>query len=546
MNVNGTCGIHRFPIETLSHIFSFLFPASHLCLGAEGGSDDFPYVYSDLANANRDLESAVSVCYQWRAAALSASSLWSTITAGGSTTPAKLKILLKRSGAHPLRVYLSTHTELETYDLLNANAFRIKDFLYVSYADVETRLSCLSRMSNTAPILQSLYLGWQYDTDVVVDLASLFAGQTPSLTRLQVGPWQPPPTRFLGLTRLRLTHLQDDQDMPFDFLIDTLRANPALEELVLYAAVSGCCFTCFADRDGITREMSLNPVHLPRLSYLYVAFHYAADLHIFNHLVLPDTHECLVVDSTEQSEEIDEFLLPFLNTYVATLGQVSKLSICHREKKLDLLCINKRGTILRFRVNPAASANPPAFHGKIWDGILSRLSFEDTTELWIESDVGIVLFSEVTWTDVLRAMPSLQTLCARGDVVNPILQALPAIIPDSRTCLSLICPKLQTLIIHNEPEISIRHFEMLLQSRFQLGHPIPDLRISFLDPDVYEYSLREELRALKRLRGIFGIQQVQLDLKLEEDRLRMSVPWKHLLNVQTEFGYDPSVHPHLD
>jgi len=126
------------------------------------------------------------------------------------------------------------------------------------------------------------------------------------------------------------------------------------------------------------------------------------------------------------------------------------------------------------------------------------------------------------WVVVLQQMPALQQICVSGPGSHPIIQALSSE-PPADEGVTLFAPKLHTLIVYNDPNVSPPLLTALAQTRRAYGIPLRHLHVLMPHPDVPS-PWRDTLLSLMSLQGELVL-HVCVEFEVhDDDRPRISVP----------------------
>ncbi|CCL98388.1 uncharacterized protein FIBRA_00383 [Fibroporia radiculosa] len=528
-------GIHSLPLETLTHIFRLFF------IEDDDFIWDFERVYCDILEANRALEETMLVCKHWYFAAKSFPRLWTRIPVSWPMGVAALETRLRRSAPLPVKIYM-TSSDLNLLRLLNNYAARLQEFhVNTDYNLTDDEAADgVEIMVNPAPLLERLSFVWYYRFHWGDTLDGLFGGVMPRLTKLCIYPCEPfPQDQFRNLTRLHLIRQADQGTYTLPELLDTLRANPTLEELILWAAVPA---NCPGHREG----SFLDCVPLPKLRILHLTYYWPEDIHLFCHMVLPrGVHTVIQELPIEGTSSGIERYLPMIFNMWKRLYVVAKMSISYCDSVWDMLGIEssaERGGGSAFRFRCRLSPRSCRFFSVL---LMGTLGLDRLSELWFESYMADAekIFEERMWVAVLAAAPSLHTICVRGCVTIPILTAL--IYRSNENVAPVPCPLLQTVKIYDEPRISSTALNIFTMYRHQVGYPISELEISF-KTDAESVPQQGDVQAcVGSILSLGVIRRADIRYAVEmDDRPRVCPP--PICTRGSEHGQDFAPHPPPD
>lgn len=228
--INTRCSVDRLPPEILGHIFS-LVPSS---LPTHG------FTAPSSARHTYDLLPLTQVCRRWRAIALDASSLWSTICES-SLTHTATGVFRARARRALLNVYLDgTHASAVLSNLLAHDADDIAELRLCGLQNVPTARLASEFLASPAPKLKhaaircrARYSGPQASA-AIASVAELWSGMAPNLETLELHdvPFLPS-NSFQSLTVLTLVWDTTPVEWALSDLLALLEGAPLLERISL-------------------------------------------------------------------------------------------------------------------------------------------------------------------------------------------------------------------------------------------------------------------------------------------------------------------------
>jgi len=283
---NALVPISQLPPETLSMIFSFLFPPLLVC---DGKARYLP------------LLRVTHVCHQWREIALNYSYLWNCINPT-MLSPAAIAEMLVRAKTAPLhfeaRITYRNDEKLDVCEReLEAHISRIR------HLGLSGRFqTVLGRLVSPAPSLESLTLLDISPRSFIPD--SLFNGTFPKLTSLRLKccdiSWKSPLLK--GLRTLQILRPSARSRPTLEDWLDALNEMPQLETLNLYSS------SPVVPVDDPFVPKPRHTVTLPYLTRFKITSSAKSCALALAHLVLPALTS-LHVSAESQDEKADDIRL---------------------------------------------------------------------------------------------------------------------------------------------------------------------------------------------------------------------------------------------
>ncbi|TDL25117.1 hypothetical protein BD410DRAFT_784940 [Rickenella mellea] len=466
----------RLPPELLSHVFQFAI--SHHLLPWENSTISYPWT---------NLKQFMHVCQYWRTVAENCPSLWTIISS--TYPPGQLDTFLLRSGACPLRAELSL--QANDRGLLNGvtvakiihNMPRVVALFLLVNSPMHSLPFVLSLLPIMAPAMERVYL-------VTLETRSLpaspFGSDLPSLKdvtiqslQLSLETWKS--SLFQGLSQLHLL----DVTLPFEHLLDVLRACPNIELLTLKAMRN---FT-YPDASymGVVRMPSLRMVDID------IASQKCAEA--LSCLVLPKDVclllHCLQYPITAPIQILPRNLLPPANTddlsltidVIRDTWYTIQMDLCGKTKQE---AVAGKDASVSFSADWLDESNVPMLR-KAMQAVVTIIShpvIEHVTSLTFNlkwDKQGAI--SSATWTRILSLMPRLGTLTIRNGI-----RVLGALVDTelglSETLLMseadgpILCPGLNKLVfkeVRLSGTLFAANLESFLCRRRNRGHPLREL-----------------------------------------------------------------------
>lgn len=461
---NSLQSVNKLPPEVLTMVFQEIQQhlPSFVPLPESGPFDD----------QHKDWLVILHVCRHWRGIAATCPRLWSTIDSG--LIP---RTFLKRSGTGPLTLYLDVRkpmTSQSVIEYLAPHSHRFKEF-HIDVTQWIGTTPWFSLLNRPAPQLVSLSIisrGWVV---AAPDIPSIFADEMPNLRQLTLGfftSWQP--GYFRELTHLSLYHQNSSTRPSTSHFLDHLESCPLLEELVLVEAGP-----TKVDSDDLPSTPSTRHVSLPHLRGLHLGEWPSGDLisRLLSHLSLPEKTSLHIWGS-------------FLRSPYTNLGSLFPTDISHLE--------NVSG-IKRWWLSRRTADELPAPTIMLSDSILladgpftasqlDGLPLGDVCRAHLlECDKELDQLSVDDWKAMFKQLPSVTSLSTHVDHVSYSTSTrtiLSALYPQKRQKEGpldseiLLCPKLTTLIVNDDPNLPSLYILDLVEQRSLQGSPIKNIKFT--------------------------------------------------------------------
>ena len=175
------------------------------------------------------------VSQRWRSAALSFPSLWSVVYLSSELSPQIIRVLLQRSGEHPLDVivpleYPESASKFNRYSHAqdaSSHVSRIREFIFYPHEDGNDMKHIVRIFSNPAPNLTHLDLAALLRRGESVSFPDLFGLEVPQLRELEVTGIEEWP-EIIGAN---LTHITINASLNPVSLKRCIRYSPNLKDL---------------------------------------------------------------------------------------------------------------------------------------------------------------------------------------------------------------------------------------------------------------------------------------------------------------------------
>ncbi|KDR84183.1 hypothetical protein GALMADRAFT_702091 [Galerina marginata CBS 339.88] len=447
---NELSPIFRLPPEVICKIFECV-QHTHEPQPESGEDDEYLTDYGDPHRWIR----VSHVCRRWMGIALSNPSLWSDVVIDTHHRRRWDRESFLRAKGTPLSVTVSGIGSIDWDEIFGNTLIRMAlaqlqriTHLSLQCIDNATLTKLLSNAPSSSPMLASLkLLSWSPGEPTILP-STVFTDCTRLGTVSIDGyaiDWQSPIFQVSNLVRLTLGNIPSPYQPSLADILFLVEHNRLLEELEIRHAISNSLTTGFPSHE----------IHLPRLTWLYIAATATQAAKLISRVVYPDHVRMYIACSSTDVNEADFSTLVSIFSPHIPDKSIRDLKIEKSNDRLQIVASSKALNNTQFQesnhIEPFRSLNMtytlqdrdvPSFTISACRMMANR--FENLESLWIDD---WTLASLAVWFEIFSSLKKLETIRLGPSSMIHLLCAMDAPSGHQNEALPFL-PSLRSLEVH--------------------------------------------------------------------------------------------------